>query len=707
MWIEPRFKSVVEQAILTQMKTEQIRALAPKLPADEGQFDCLLQHLVERRIRGAFTSVVLAAMDADRTFDVRHLVVGATMLPAELIIPSIAMRCTGEVDVALLKAVEDQRLDTMFAAVCVLVALQWRHAQRPGSSYQDIATEFRVLRRKRHTKEETTTVLAAIAEVLAQVGEEHPWPELQEKRNRKLYGEAAKYLDGIGETVQAPILDRLDRPGKGWTLFGYTVKSPVPKKPDGSKWGRNDLCHCGSGKKYKKCCEQKDKARWHDASDVEGKTWSEMELEPEKYMDEKRLKSMGASDVVPLEPAKMDPSLHGPMLDKLLAGREFEAIVRFVKEIGWRLQLAPHVTEAMCVAADMGKVDLVRELMEVRGDGGEAADQLPFAVRLALAKNAEEMLLAIERELLQRVDEPSTEIASSILASRYPALGILLARSVLATQGMTDDAQEVLDDLIETRERLDLPADDPIEEVLEKVTRYRKKTTSAALEAREKDLEEKNEQHRALRAEKARLRQELAEAERLLRLAERDKDAAHSAAEAARQAAKEDPRVADLTRRLKAVEDESKLQHAERNELRRELEKARQEIEEQAARKATQSPAEAPKDEVDVDAGWVPVELAVTQKVRRPVVPEKVYGRMRKLPRRVSAEAIQLVGGLAGAEKAAWKGVLHLQHDRELQRRRFAGDYRLIFEVDDDVGVLEVVEVVDRKELDRRVRRLA
>jgi len=707
MWIKPRFKSIVEQAILTQMKTDQIRELSPKLPADEGEFDSLLQHLVERRIGGAFASVVLAALDAGRTFDARHLIVGATMLPAELIIPSIAMRCTGDVAAALLKAVEDQRLDTMFSAVCVLVAAQWRHAHRPGSSLQDIATEFRVLRRRRHTRAQTPAVMAAIAEVLAEIGEEHPWPELRERRNRKLFNEAARYLEDIGETVRSPILDRLGRPGKGWTLSGYTVRSPVPRKPDGSKWGRNDLCHCGSGKKYKKCCERKDKARWHDASDVEGKTWSEMELEPEKYMDEKRLMNMSPSDLVPLEPAKVDPALHGPMLDKLLAGREFETIVRFVKEIGWRPELAPHVTEAMCVAADMGKVDLVRQLMEVSGDLDEAADELPFAVRLALAADAEETLTVIEQEVLQKVDEPSSEIAISILASRYPGLGILLARSVLATQGMTVDAQEVLDDLMETRERLELPPDDPIEEVLEKVTRYRKKTTSAALEAREKELEEKNGQQRALRAERARLRQELAQAQRARRLAEKDKDAARSEAEAALQAAKEDPRVADLTRRLKAVEDESKLQHAERSELRRELEKARREIEEQAAREAAAPSDRGRKDEVDVDAGWVPVNLAITQNVRRPVVPERVFGQMKKLPRRVSAEAMQLVGGLAGAEKAAWKGVLHLQHERELQRRRFAGDYRLIFKVDDNTGILEVVEVVDRKELDRRVRRLA
>jgi len=38
--------------------------------------------------------------------------------------------------------------------------------------------------------------------------------------------------------------------------------------------GRNDPCHCGSGKKYKKCCEDKDAAA---NSAVLAKNWSEAE----------------------------------------------------------------------------------------------------------------------------------------------------------------------------------------------------------------------------------------------------------------------------------------------------------------------------------------------------------------------------------------------------------------------------------------------
>ena len=39
---------------------------------------------------------------------------------------------------------------------------------------------------------------------------------------------------------------------------GSVAKTPVIKK---DKVGVNDLCPCGSGKKYKKCCKAKDDAK--------------------------------------------------------------------------------------------------------------------------------------------------------------------------------------------------------------------------------------------------------------------------------------------------------------------------------------------------------------------------------------------------------------------------------------------------------------
>jgi len=63
-------------------------------------------------------------------------------------------------------------------------------------------------------------------------------------------------------------------------MFGKkSAESGVPKELP----GRNDPCHCGSGKKYKKCHEDKDAAATHAVLE---KKWSESEKEAAKHAEE-------------------------------------------------------------------------------------------------------------------------------------------------------------------------------------------------------------------------------------------------------------------------------------------------------------------------------------------------------------------------------------------------------------------------------------
>ena len=49
--------------------------------------------------------------------------------------------------------------------------------------------------------------------------------------------------------------------------------------------GRNDPCHCGSAKKYKKCCQDKDGAAQHVVLE---KQWSESEKAAAKKAEEEK-----------------------------------------------------------------------------------------------------------------------------------------------------------------------------------------------------------------------------------------------------------------------------------------------------------------------------------------------------------------------------------------------------------------------------------
>ena len=54
--------------------------------------------------------------------------------------------------------------------------------------------------------------------------------------------------------VNVNINIKRDTTPKGITNDGKETLKSTPKKNDKKKIGRNDLCQCGSGKKYKNCC---------------------------------------------------------------------------------------------------------------------------------------------------------------------------------------------------------------------------------------------------------------------------------------------------------------------------------------------------------------------------------------------------------------------------------------------------------------------
>jgi hypothetical protein len=65
-------------------------------------------------------------------------------------------------------------------------------------------------------------------------------------------------------------------------MFG---KKSTDYVPAANLPGRNDPCHCGSGKKYKKCCEDKDASAKHTVLE---KQWSEAEKAAAKKADEEK-----------------------------------------------------------------------------------------------------------------------------------------------------------------------------------------------------------------------------------------------------------------------------------------------------------------------------------------------------------------------------------------------------------------------------------
>lgn len=93
-------------------------------------------------------------------------------------------------------------------------------------------------------------------------------------------------------------------------MFGLNKKEKASDSaPHPATVGRNDSCHCGSGKKYKKCCEAKDEAARHT---LQEKEWQKAAKILEKQNAEEPKSVDASSHTVPGKPAAQQPKTVQP-----------------------------------------------------------------------------------------------------------------------------------------------------------------------------------------------------------------------------------------------------------------------------------------------------------------------------------------------------------------------------------------------------------
>lgn len=78
--------------------------------------------------------------------------------------------------------------------------------------------------------------------------------------NKKLFEEIIEDYKEISQKTLTLLYEELYKVSRdviSWRLNGYTKNEIINLPKVNKKIGRNDLCSCGSGKKYKRCCGMK------------------------------------------------------------------------------------------------------------------------------------------------------------------------------------------------------------------------------------------------------------------------------------------------------------------------------------------------------------------------------------------------------------------------------------------------------------------
>lgn len=512
---------------------------------------------------------------------------------------------------------------------------------------------------------------------------------------------------GVGSWIDLPLSVLLPEQRPPAVIGGdYTVRRPIPKL------GRNDPCHCGSGKKYKKCCYSSDQALLRDASEHAGATRSALKHNPGLVDDPGIIERMRAYELKTVKPAELGlMQLHAAFHNALIFGLR-ELAFETLKEIERRYDDPPPkydpFEELIDEVLEAGDLDLARRIRDHHGEKPwRRTTAIAFLFEMlehpehfaSLEEACRKSVCAIDDEET-RHDEPLIRLALQF-ASRLPALAIVFARAAIASfPERTFDNETLLDAVREKRIDLDLyPYDDPAEELLDWASEQNRAAAqrhaqsaevaklSRQLAATRADLDEKQ---LALKA----MGQRLAEA---AAARERPTEAALAAADAPPVAPPADPEKEQTLRRLRAQVEALKAEVSEQQAQRRDLRQALAEEHRKLAALAAASPASAEP---------APPEAAV-EPAGRPLVPEYADDFRRNceaLPPALAAKAILAAGRFAAHDPAIWHQTKPIERLPEHYRIRVTLDYRLIVRWQPGRS-LRVLDVIPRQGLEAWIKR--
>jgi hypothetical protein len=466
--------------------------------------------------------------------------------------------------------------------------------------------------------------------------------------------------------------------------------------------GRNEPCPCGSEKKYKHCCHNKDQERLHRSSEVAGHTQEEVAADPERHLTEARLEKAPPFELLKYDPLKIRKELLDLYFMQLAGMNLHDRIAEAFEKLGCTEELKKVWKFTLFFVTRAGRKDLLERLVKIHPEGAGIESKLDPAERLLLAQDDLAHFLKLLEELsvqaLQTEDSEALEkFAYGLMVSKklHP-LGIFVARSLLPMVKQKD-ASFLFGQILEVRDQLNLSPDDPSGDIMDQ--RFAKeeddhKNDSAQLRKARQNLDVKAQEVRQLKESLAQLQKEVTR---------REKKNTVTNAPAIVPTTGDEPALKELRNKVELLKGALKERHHERNELRRELQKTSDDLEALRQSEKGAAPEEADAGDCE-DELLLPQDAPEIHPVRLIEFPKSFQQTLAGFPRHVARAAMIMIGRLAAGEPAAFVGALRLKVMPNIMRQRIGSDYRLLFRLHSDH--LQVIDLINRKDLDRRLKTL-
>ena len=699
--MSPELRQLINRSKLNHGALREILRLLP--PGDE-ELDELIAGTVKEHFQFGFAYIVLAALEAGRTVQARHLAGGAMMLTDHFLIGIVALKMKGDVAESLMDALKHTRLQPHVEAAAMLLIAVWCREQGDRPLPAGLIAMARGLARTKKIQDIGESLLIAFAELTKDAGLgaviKERFPKPHPEKLEKLKELSRSLGDDVVGIWRGPIHDLVPVAPPKLLAQGVTMRRSV------ARVGRNEPCPCGSGKKYKQCCIAKDEQRLHFSTDVAGKTEDEVLADPESHLTLLKLTRAEPHQAIHWDPRKLKPELHEEYFVKLAAFHLLDRAVESFEMLGWSKEREVAWKHVSYFVGEAWRKDLALRLMKLRPATAGSETELFLAFRLLLVEDDPaaqlELLEQSALKLVQTEDEKEMmNFAHGLAMSKFSALGILVSRSMVPLLPQKRVAF-LYDRLLETRDRLNLSPDDPFGEIMDE--RFRAKDhgegkEADALREAQQRLDEKAKEVRVLKEGVERLHQEL-------KAREQAPAVGRVQVAPAASATVDEQAMQELRRKVEGLKAALKERHLERNELRRELQKAQVNLETLHASAVAHGGVGAEdRHGVDTEADLLlPPEPPTPQPVRIIEFPKDFQAGLNSLPRAVARGTLTMLGRLAAGEAAAFVGIVRLKACHGIFRQRIGSDFRLLFRLLPDR--VQVVDLITRQDLLRRIKTL-
>ena len=691
--IKPEVREFLDRAPLGRASVETLAAM---LPDNDAELESWIAEAVRERDAMAFMLIVLAALSRERPVDARHLAGGAKLAGVWTYLAAIAFRVKGEMPEYLLEGIRNTALYNQIHAVALLSIAVWCDEHRGGVYPDLLIPEARIFARQTNHTAEVDVFLLELALRTRDSGLQSVirkyYPKASDEDWEKVLDDCHSAAEKAIAESRRPILDLLPETPLEPINVSPTVRRAVPRT------GRNDPCHCGSGKKYKNCCYNKDRERLQQSSDVAGLTRKELRASPERHLTQERLERATAADLAHMNPFEIPRFLLTEYFVRLSLC-DLDRAAEYLERLGYTDDMEDAWIFTMWAAVRAGRKDIGDRLMKLREPTGFTEDKLRLSHRLLIAQDdPAKCILLIEEAartaLKTENSEELVDLAYSVAFSRFSALGILLYRAVLPL-APPEKVEPQYEQMLMIRDRLNLPPDDPIHELLEANIAKSGEDLEAALREAEQKFEIKRREVRALKESLDQLEKELARRER----------AVPDTSASPPRTPENDPAVRELRQKVKFLESTLKESHTERNTMERRLEEMQTKVD--AFNQRAQLAPAGNGSEADADHEeelLIPQDAEGQHPLRLIEFPRSFHERLSEFPHHVARAAMVMLGRLAGGDSAAFSGAKRLKSRPNVVRQRVGIDFRLLFRLLPDR--IQVIDLIPRQDFERKIKTL-